>query len=79
VLNRARLLGVSLPIAAASYFVVAMAAAPSGPAAVTQARLNKGTEDTALLATYGGSYSEQRFSPLKKINDGKVKDLGLEF
>jgi quinohemoprotein ethanol dehydrogenase len=79
VLNRARLLGLAVPVAVASYIVVAMAAAPSGPAAVTQARLNKGTEDTALWGTYGGSYNEQRFSPLTKINDTNIKQLGLAF
>jgi quinohemoprotein ethanol dehydrogenase len=76
VFNRGRLLGVSLSIAVASQCVVAMAAAP---APVTQARLNKGTADTALWGTYGGSYSEQRFSPLTKINDTNIKDLGLAF
>jgi PQQ-dependent dehydrogenase (methanol/ethanol family) len=54
-------------------------AAARGPAAVTQARLNKGTDDTSLWGTYGGSYNEQRFSPLAKINDSNVKDLGLAF
>jgi len=77
--NPARLLGLALPVAVAGYIVVAMAAAPSGSAAVTQARLNKGTEDTSLWGTYGGSYNEQRFSPLTKINDTNVKDLGLAF
>jgi quinohemoprotein ethanol dehydrogenase len=77
VLHRARLLGLSLPIAAAVYSAVAMAAAPAGPAPVTQARLNKGTADTALWGSYGGSYDEQRFSPLTKINDSNVKQLGL--
>jgi quinohemoprotein ethanol dehydrogenase len=79
VLNRARLLRVSLPVAAAGYLVAAMAAAPTGPAAVNQSRLNKGTEDTALWGTYGGSYNEQRFSPLTKINDTNIKQLGLAF
>jgi quinohemoprotein ethanol dehydrogenase len=77
VLNRSRLLSLALPVAAAGYFVVAMAAAPTGPAAVTQARMNKGTDDSALWGTYGGSYNEQRFSPLTKINDANIKDLGL--
>ena len=44
---------------------------------VTQQRLLKGTEDTALWGTYGGSFNEQRFSPLKAINSQNVKDLGL--
>ena len=37
----------------------------------------KGTADPTQWSHYGGSYDEQRFSPLKKINDGNVKDLGL--
>ena len=75
-LNRARLLGLSLllPIAAGT----AVAADPlSHPAAVNQARLLKGTNDPHQWPSYGGSYNEQRFSPLKKINDANVKDLGL--
>ena len=44
---------------------------------VNDARLLKGTNDTSTWAHYGGSYNEQRFSPLKKINDANVKDLGL--
>ncbi|MEO6186120.1 MAG: PQQ-binding-like beta-propeller repeat protein, partial [Steroidobacteraceae bacterium] len=76
--NRARLLGISLllPVAVA---VGAQSNPLARPAAVTHARLLKGTNDPTQWATYGGSYSEQRFSPLAKINDGNVKDLGLAF
>jgi PQQ-dependent dehydrogenase (methanol/ethanol family) len=49
----------------------------ANPVAVNQARLNKGTADPHQWAHYGGSYNEQRFSPLKQINDSNVKDLGL--
>jgi quinohemoprotein ethanol dehydrogenase len=49
----------------------------ANPVAVDQQRLLKGTSDPSLWAHYGGSYNEQRFSPLKQINDGNVKDLGL--
>jgi quinohemoprotein ethanol dehydrogenase len=49
----------------------------ANPAAVTQERLLKGTSDTAQWATYGGSYNEQRFSPLKKIDATTVGQLGL--
>jgi quinohemoprotein ethanol dehydrogenase len=49
----------------------------ANPAAITQDRLLKGTEDTSAWATYGGSYNEQRFSPLKAINTGNVGQLGL--
>jgi alcohol dehydrogenase (cytochrome c)/quinohemoprotein ethanol dehydrogenase len=75
--NRARILGLSLllPIAIAG---VAQAASPlAKPAAVTQERLLKGTSDPHQWATYGGSFSEQRFSPLKQINTQNVKNLGL--
>ena len=47
------------------------------PADLNHARLLKGTNDTSTWAHYGGSYNEQRYSPLKKINDANVKDLGL--
>jgi PQQ-dependent dehydrogenase (methanol/ethanol family) len=49
----------------------------ANPAALDQARLLKGTGDTATWAHYGGSYSEQRFSPLTAINDRNVAQLGL--
>jgi quinohemoprotein ethanol dehydrogenase len=51
----------------------------ANPAAVTQERLSKGTADTAQWATYGGSYNEQRFSPLKKIDTSTVGQLGLSW
>ncbi|MEO8307677.1 MAG: PQQ-dependent dehydrogenase, methanol/ethanol family [Pseudomonadota bacterium] len=76
--NRAHLLGLSLllPIAVGA----SLAAAPlSNPAAVNQARLLKGTNDPHQWSTYGGSYNEQRFSPLKAINSQNVKDLGLSW
>jgi len=49
----------------------------ANPVAVNQARLLKGTNDTAQWPTYGGSYNEQRFSPQTAINDGNVAQLGL--
>jgi len=49
----------------------------SGPAAVDQKRLELGTSDPHQWPTYGGSYNEQRFSPLTAINDGNVAQLGL--
>jgi quinohemoprotein ethanol dehydrogenase len=49
----------------------------ANPAAVTQERLLKGTADTAQWATYGGGYSEQRYSPLQKIDATTVGQLGL--
>src|SRR5690606_6251277 len=44
---------------------------------VDDARLLRGTADTSAWAHYGGSYDEQRFSPLDKINDTNVSQLGL--
>jgi len=80
VLNRTRLLALSLllPIAfTACKPSTDKVAVPPQAAAVNQARLLKGTDDPATWAHYGGSYNEQRFSPLKKINDTNIKDLGL--
>jgi quinohemoprotein ethanol dehydrogenase len=51
-------------------------AAPSA-AAVDQTRLLQGTNDPNLWAHYGGSYNEQRFSPLDAINTTNVGELGL--
>ncbi len=48
----------------------------ANPAAVTQERLQKGN-DGSTWATYGGSYSEQRFSQLKQIDASSVGKLGL--
>jgi alcohol dehydrogenase (cytochrome c)/quinohemoprotein ethanol dehydrogenase len=81
--NRARLLGAALLLPLALVACQKAAKAPetasvlANPAAVNDERLLKGTADTSQWATYNGSYSEQRFSPLKAINTGNVKDLGL--
>jgi len=50
---------------------------PVHAAAVDQKRLLKGTSDPNQWPTYGGSYNEQRFSPLTAINDSNVSQLGL--
>ena len=81
VLNRARLLGLSLllPIAFAACQKAdkPVAADPlANPAAVTAERLLDAGKSTQWL-TYGGSYSEQRFSPLKRIDTTNVGQLGL--
>ena len=84
--NRARLLGAALllPIV----FTACQKGGTPGtatsnplanPVAVTSERLLKGLEDTGQWATYGGSYSEQRFSPLKKIDTANVGTLGLSW
>lgn len=79
-LNRARVLGLLLlPIAFASGLSAAEKIPPllAKAANVSNARLLKGTDDPRQWSHYGGSYNEQRFSPLKKINDANAKDLGL--
>jgi quinohemoprotein ethanol dehydrogenase len=44
---------------------------------VDDARLVAADADSANWLTYGRTYSEQRFSPLKQINDSTVGRLGL--
>src|SRR5262245_54367648 len=83
-LNRTRLPGLALLLP-----VVLVACQKAGnnaakdllanPAAITQERLLKGTSDPNQWPTYGGSYNEQRFSPLKKIDSSNVGTLGLDW
>src|SRR6185312_8200507 len=59
-------------------------AAPSAKAAkpaasVTAARLVKAAKEPGQWMTYGGTYSEQRFSPLKQIDASNVSKLGLQW
>jgi alcohol dehydrogenase (cytochrome c)/quinohemoprotein ethanol dehydrogenase len=56
---------------------VAAAATPSAPAQVDAARLVGADKDPGDWMSYGRTYSEQRFSPLTKINADNVKNLGL--
>jgi PQQ-dependent dehydrogenase (methanol/ethanol family) len=46
-------------------------------AAIDDARLRSADNDAANWLTYGRTYSEQRFSPLKQIDTGNVGKLGL--
>ena len=50
---------------------------PSTLDRVDDARLVAADADSANWLTYGRTYSEQRFSPLKQINDSTVTRLGL--
>ncbi len=83
-LNRARVLGFALllPVVLAGCAkkeekVAETSPLLANPAALTQERLDKGTSDPNQWPTYGGSYDEQRFSPLKRVDSTNVKDLGL--
>jgi len=58
----------------------AAAAAPSrGVDAIDDARLLNAASEPESWLTYGGSYAEQRFSKLDKINATNVAQLGLAF
>ena len=50
---------------------------PPSPAAVDASRLIHADQDPGNWMSYGRTYSEQRFSPLKLINDQNVGQLGL--
>ncbi|HYL61323.1 MAG TPA: PQQ-dependent dehydrogenase, methanol/ethanol family [Candidatus Methylomirabilis sp.] len=47
------------------------------PANVDDTRLLQADNDPGNWMTYGRTYSEQRFSPLKQVNDQNVSQLGL--
>ncbi|MEJ0035472.1 MAG: PQQ-dependent dehydrogenase, methanol/ethanol family [Gammaproteobacteria bacterium] len=53
------------------------AAAAKKPAAVDAARLVAADKDGANWLSYGRTYDEQRFSPLKQVNATNVQQLGL--
>jgi quinohemoprotein ethanol dehydrogenase len=84
---RTRVLGLSVLLSAA--FVAGCGkkaetpvaeAAPVGPAvAVTDARLLNAANEPSQWLSYGGSYSEQRFSKLAQVNLDTVKTLGLKW
>ena len=44
---------------------------------VDDARLSAADRDSANWLTYGRTYNEQRFSPLRQVNDSTVRELGL--
>jgi quinohemoprotein ethanol dehydrogenase len=50
-----------------------------GPAKVTATRLVNAANEPEQWMSYGGTYSEQRFSPLKKIDASNVNTLGLQW
>jgi PQQ-dependent dehydrogenase (methanol/ethanol family) len=59
---------------------VAASSGHAAPAAnVTAARLLKAADEPGQWMTYGGTYSEQRFSPLRRIDASNVGTLGLQW
>ena len=68
-----------------SAFVLFVAVASSGPSHAVEAdkrpvdstRIENGDGEAANWLSYGRTYDEQRFSPLKQINADNAKNLGL--
>jgi len=58
-------------------FLPELARAARPAADVDAARLGGAEQDPANWLTYGRTYTEQRFSPLNRIDAGNVKTLGL--
>src|SRR5262245_34648242 len=56
---------------------IGQAQAVDAPAAVDSKRMSNADRDAANWLSYGRTYSEQRFSPLSKINADNAKQLGL--
>jgi len=50
---------------------------PAKSADVNESRIVQADSDPGNWMTYGRTYSEQRFSPLKRINDSNISQLGL--
>ena len=78
--------GMRLSAAIMACCALNLAVAASSPAGtepsaanVTAARLVKADKEPGQWMTYGGTYSEQRFSPLKKIDASNVSGLGLQW
>jgi quinohemoprotein ethanol dehydrogenase len=61
----------------ATHPATAAPAAAATPAAVDELRLANADQDSGNWLTTGRTYSEQRFSPLNKINAESVKQLSL--
>jgi quinohemoprotein ethanol dehydrogenase len=66
-----------LLLACAGIWILAMAGCSPRPTVVDDASLRAADGDSANWVTYGRTYSEQRFSPLKQIDEQSVSKLGL--
>jgi quinohemoprotein ethanol dehydrogenase len=60
-----------------SIAVAAAHSATAEPRPVDAARITHADAEPGNWLSYGRTYDEQRFSPLKQINDRNAKDLGL--
>ena len=66
-----------LALACAAIWTLALAGCAPKQTVVDDAALRAADGDTADWLTYGRTYSEQRFSPLKQIDEQSVGRLGL--
>jgi quinohemoprotein ethanol dehydrogenase len=66
-----------LALATAAIWVLAIAGCARKQEVVDDAALRAADGDSANWITYGRTYSEQRFSPLKQIDEQSVGKLGL--
>src|SRR5580658_8057616 len=66
-----------LILASAAIWILASAGCARKTSEVDDAALRAADGDTANWITYGRTYSEQRFSPLKQIDEQSVGKLGL--
>jgi len=76
-MRRARFTALLLALAAVPACTLFAVPGERPAAAVTQQRMTKADADAGQWMSYGRTWSEQRFSPLKQINDGNVQRLGL--
>ena len=67
----------SLLLACAGIWILAMIGCSPKPTVVDDATLRAADGDSANWVTYGRTYSEQRYSPLKQIDEQSVSKLGL--
>jgi len=58
-------------------FSPVLAGAAGKPAAVDAARRNAGDREAGNWMSHGRTYGEQRFSPLSKVNENNIDQLGL--
>src|SRR5260370_13556597 len=66
-----------LSLASAAFWLLAITGCNHASKEVDDAALRAGDADSADWITYGRTYSEQRFSPLKQIDEQTVSKLGL--
>jgi quinohemoprotein ethanol dehydrogenase len=78
---RTHALGIGLLLCAAIVACTTLneRSAPASPANVSAARLVNAADEPGQWMTYGGTYSEQRFSQLKQIDTSNVGTLGLQW